>query len=90
MNRPIPVAKEIATTNQNGRAENATPLIRRSSGLIVRKADPEAAKFLLAELDEFDEAEQRETLAFLKKALNETRATQGARLIFPDEQTDLA
>ncbi len=90
MNRPIPIAEEIAKTNSTNRAANAAPRLRRSAGLTVRKADPEAAKSLLAELDEFDEAEQRETLAFLKRALNETRAAQGARLIFPDEQTDPA
>lgn len=90
MNKPIPVTEEITVPATTGLTGNVVPLIERSNGLIVRKVSPDAAKSLLAELDKFDQAEQRETLAFLKTALNETRAAQGARLIFPDEQTDLA
>lgn len=59
------------------------------SGLALRPVTPEAALTLLAELDDFDAAEQSETFEYLKEALNQTRAARGERLIFSDEQTDL-
>ena len=89
MNRKRFVPEE----NQNEAEGHLTPngkiQGKRPSGLIVRRVEATAAKSLLSELDEFDETEQRETFELLKRALNETRASQGARLIFPDEQTDL-
>jgi hypothetical protein len=59
------------------------------SGLTLRPVTPEDALTLLAELDDFDAAEQSETFEYLKEALNQTRAARGERLIFPDEQADL-
>jgi hypothetical protein len=87
---PITIAEEIVLPASTERTSNVVPLIGQSHGLIVRKVSSDAARSLLAELDEFDQSEQRDTLAFLKTALNETRAAQGARLIFLDEQTDPA
>jgi hypothetical protein len=58
------------------------------SGLVLRPVMPEAALTLLAELDDFDANEQAETFEYLKKALNQSRAARGERLIFPDEQVD--
>ncbi|MDQ3011979.1 MAG: hypothetical protein M3X11_14885 [Acidobacteriota bacterium] len=76
--------------NEHRAAVGARLPFEDSIGLIVRRVDPQSAKTLLSELDDFDEADQRETLEYLKQALNKTRAAQGARLIFPDEQIDLA
>jgi hypothetical protein len=68
--------------------EESTELAQaQQSGLILKKVAPELARTLLAELDQFDEAEQRETFEHLQRALNETRAAHGERLIFPNEQT---
>lgn len=72
--------------NEGRRKRGERLLFEGSVGLILRRPDRETAKTLLSELDEFDGDEQRETLAYLKKALNETRAAQGARLIFPDDK----
>lgn len=72
--------------NEGRRERGERLLFEGSAGLILRRPDRETAKTLLSELDEFDGDEQRETLAYLKKALNETRADQGARAIFPDNE----
>ena len=56
----------------------------RQSGVVVRMGDPQAAMALLDQLlVETDPAEDRETFAFLKQAINQHRATVGARLMFP-------
>ena len=88
-NRPVPAAsyrlilrRRILTSWERGERL----LFEGAAGLTIRRVDPETAKTLLSELDEFDGDEQRETLNYLKKALNETRASQGARLIFPDDE----
>jgi hypothetical protein len=47
--------------------------------------DPEGAIAFLRSLYEGDPEEQRETFEYLKRALNETRAANGERLLFPDE-----
>lgn len=47
--------------------------------------DPDAAIAVLESFYEGDEEEQRETLEYLKHALNEDRAAAGARLLFTDE-----
>jgi hypothetical protein len=47
--------------------------------------DPEGAIAVLKSFYEGDAEEQRETFEYLKRALNETRAAGGERLLFPDE-----
>lgn len=47
--------------------------------------DPEGAIAVLQSFFEGDLEEQRETLEYLKRALNEDRAAAGARLLFSDE-----
>ncbi len=57
----------------------------RASGLIIRPINVEAALRALDSLCEGDPEEQRETFEYLKRALNETRAANSERLLFPDE-----
>ena len=67
-------------------APNELPIDRpRTSGFVLDKIDVPAALAVLDSFLEEDEAEQRETFAYLKHALDETRATQGERLLFPNE-----
>jgi hypothetical protein len=74
-----------SSTKEEVKAMNSTaPILQNAKVLTIRRVDPETAKTLLSELDEFDGDEQRETLNYLKQALNETRAAEGARLIFPE------
>lgn len=62
------------------------PLDRpRQSGFVLKPADVSAVTAALKSLYADDENEQRETFEYLKGALNETRAANGERLIFPDE-----
>jgi hypothetical protein len=82
MNSTAPVLEKTQPTTEE------LPIDRpRKSGVIVRRGDREAAMALLDSLlVEGDQIEERETLEFLKKAINEHRASVGARLMFPDEQ----
>lgn len=57
----------------------------RPSGFVLQKIDVPAALAVLDRFLEEDEAEQRETFEYLKRALNETRAAQGERPLFPNE-----
>jgi hypothetical protein len=57
----------------------------RASGFALQKIDVPAALAVLDSFLEEDEAEQRETLEYLKHALDETRAAQGERLLFSNE-----
>ncbi len=62
------------------------PLDRpRQSGFVLKPVDVAAATAALKSLYADDENEQRETFEYLKDALNETRAANGERIIFPDE-----
>lgn len=68
------------------RAPEELPIDRpRSSGFVLQKIDVPAALAVLDSFLEEDEAEQRETFEYLKHALDETRAAQGERLLFPHE-----
>lgn len=68
------------------RAPDELPIDRpRSSGLVLQKIDVPAALEVLDSFLEEDEAEQRETFEYLKRALDETRAAQGERPLFPNE-----
>lgn len=55
------------------------------TGLIVRPFNAEIIGNLFAELENFDAEECGETFAYLKQALNETRASLGAELVYLDE-----
>jgi hypothetical protein len=57
----------------------------RTSGFALHKIDVPAALEVLDSFLEEDEAEQQETLEYLKQALDETRAAQGERLLFSNE-----
>jgi hypothetical protein len=52
------------------------------TGLIVRPFNAEIIGNLFAELENFDAEERCETFAYLKQALNETRASLGAELVY--------
>lgn len=62
----------------------------RPSGFVLNPIDVAAAAVALKSLYADDETEQRETFAYLSNALNETRAANGERLLFPDEPNHLA
>ncbi len=55
------------------------------SGLVLPPFNPVGAIAVLQSFFEGDLEEQRETLEYLKRALNEDRAAGGERLLFPDE-----
>lgn len=57
----------------------------RSSGFKLQKIDVPTALRVLDGFLEEDEAEQKETFGYLKKALDETRTTNGERLLFSNE-----
>ncbi|HWN07744.1 MAG TPA: hypothetical protein VNO50_00385 [Pyrinomonadaceae bacterium] len=56
--------------------------LSRKTGLIVRPLDSVALEILFAKLEAYDATERAETLAYLKHALNETRASFGAEPSF--------
>jgi hypothetical protein len=62
----------------------------RKSGFVLKPVDVAAATAALKSLYADDEAEQRETFEYLRDALNETRAANGERVLFPDESDHLA
>ena len=62
----------------------------RKSGFVLKPIDVAAAAAALKSLYAGDETEQRETLEYLRNALNETRAANGERVLFPDESDYLA
>jgi len=59
--------------------------LSRKTGLIVRPLDAEAVNKLFVELEKYDAGERRETFDYLKRALNETRASLGAEPVYTDE-----
>lgn len=81
--------KEPSTLLDQARADAASvelPIDRpRSSGFVLHEIDVPAALAVLDSFLEEDEVEQRDTFEYLKQALNETRATQGERTLFPNE-----
>lgn len=81
--------KEPRTLLDQARTDAASvelPIDRpRSSGFELQEIDVPAALAVLDSFLEEDEAEQRDTFEYLKQALNETRAAQGERTLFPNE-----
>jgi len=81
--------KEPSTLLDQARTDAASdelPIDRpRASGFALQKIDVPAALAVLDSFLEGDEAEQRETFEHLKRALDETRAAQGERLLFSNE-----
>lgn len=78
-------------------AESALVLVKdlplerpRKSGFVLKPVDVAAATAALQSLYFDDETEQRETFAYLRDALNETRAANNERLLFPYEPDHLA
>lgn len=68
------------------RAAEELPIDRpRCSGFVLQRIDVPAAVAVLDRFLEEDEAEQRESFEYLKGALDETRAAQGERPLFPNE-----
>lgn len=66
------------------------PLNRpRKSGFILQPINVAAATSALQSLYTDDATEQRETFEYLRNALNETRAANGERILFPDEPDHL-
>ena len=67
-------------------APDELPIDRpRSSGFVLQKIDVPAALAVLDSFLEEDEAEQRETFEYLKRALDENRMAHGERPLFPNE-----
>jgi hypothetical protein len=68
------------------RAPDELPIDRpRPSGFVLQKIDVPSALAVLDSFLEQDEAEQRETFRYLKRAMDQARANQGERLLFPNE-----
>lgn len=67
---------------------NVTPALAelsRKTGLVLRPLDSAGIDRLFAELESYDEAERAETFNYLRRALNETRASLGAEPAYRDE-----
>jgi hypothetical protein len=65
-------------------AQDEMPIDRpRSSGFVLQKIDIASALEVLDSFLDEDEAEQRETYEYLKRALDETRVLHGERPLFP-------
>lgn len=63
------------------RGADELPIDRpRPSGFVLKKIDVPAALAVLDRFLEEDEAEQRETFEYLKRALNETRSASSPTL----------
>lgn len=81
----------LSTAEPVKRPVEDLPLDRpRKSGFVLKPIGVAAAAVALKSLYADDETEQRETFAYLRDALNETRAANGEQLIFPDEPDHLA
>lgn len=52
------------------------------TGLVVRRADSATVDMLFDELEKYDSQERAETFEYLKRALDETRASLGAKPAF--------
>ena len=64
------------------RVPDELPIDRpRPSGFVLQKIDVPAALAVLDRFLEEDEAEQRETFAYLKRALDENRVADGERSV---------
>jgi hypothetical protein len=59
--------------------------LSRKTGLKVRPLDSAAVEKLLAQLESYDSNERAETFNYLKRALNETRASLGAEAAYTEE-----
>ena len=59
--------------------------LSRKTGLKVRPLDSAAVEKLFDELDGYDSNERAETFNYLKRALNETRASLGAEAAYKEE-----
>jgi hypothetical protein len=59
--------------------------LAHKTGLVIRPFDAATVNRLFTELEKYDEEEQRDTFAYLKNALNETRASLGAEPVYTDE-----
>lgn len=80
MNQPNPLSDDAIAHS----APDELPVDRpRVSGFVLRKIDVPAALDVLDSFLEEDEAEQWETFEYLKRSLDETRASHGARPLFP-------
>jgi len=81
----------MATTNNQlkgiapDQAATDLPLDRlRKSGFVLKPIDKDAARQAMSQMaEEADPAECQETLDYLMKALNETRAEGDERVLFP-------
>jgi hypothetical protein len=76
MNQPNTLGGDAVANS----APDELPIDRpRSSGFVLQRIDVPAALAVLDSFLEEDEAEQRETFEYLKRALDETRAAHGER-----------
>ena len=83
----MPETIELLEPKTNERETTVTlPVERpRPSGFVIKPIDIAAAQATLDEfLRESDPEEDRATMEFLIKAIDEHRAAVGARLMFPD------
>lgn len=56
--------------------------LSRKTGLVVRRSDSATVDMLFDELEKYDSQERAETFEYLKRALDETRASLGAKPAF--------
>ena len=56
--------------------------LSRKTGLIIRPLDSVALDTLFARLEEYDADERADTLEYLQRALDETRASLGEEPVF--------
>jgi len=56
--------------------------LSRKTGLIIRPLDSAALDTLFARLEEYDADERADTLEYLQRALDETRASLGEEPVF--------
>lgn len=56
--------------------------LSRKTGLVVRRSDSATVDMLFDELQKYDSQERAETFEYLKRALDETRASLGAKPAF--------
>ena len=59
--------------------------LSRKTGLKVRPPDLAAVEKLFDKLEEYDSNERAETFNYLRRALNETRASLGAEAVYREE-----
>jgi len=74
-------------TNRDSRKAGSTNLaeLSRKTGLVIRSVDSEVISRLVLEIEKYESRERAETFVYLKRALNETRSSLGAKPTYANE-----